>query len=102
VRLSIFSIPCRRRAHREAAASTGSSLRALVVVAYNASSGGFNARVYSAAKDYDRSLHELVGILCIDSIIVARIRFGSEDRQCAEMDATVSQRDRRLARWSNT
>jgi cytochrome b561 len=43
---------------------------ALVIIAYVVSPGGSEARVYSAAKDFDRSLHELLGILVFIATLI--------------------------------
>jgi cytochrome b561 len=42
----------------------------LVVVAYIVSVGGPETRVYSAAKDYDRSLHELLGVIVLATTLI--------------------------------
>jgi cytochrome b561 len=45
---------------------------ALVLAAYSFGPGGSEARVYSAARDFDRQLHETLG-LCVFALVLLRV-----------------------------
>ena len=52
----------------------------LVLVAFIYGPGGSEQRVYSAARDFDRQLHESLG-LCILALVVARVLWRPFDRR---------------------
>ncbi len=51
----------------------------LVVVAFVYGPGGSEQRVYSAARDFDRGLHETLG-LCVFALVVLRLLWRAVDR----------------------
>jgi cytochrome b561 len=52
----------------------------LVLVAFIYGPGGSEARVYSAARDFDRQLHETLG-LCVLALVVLRLGWRSFDKR---------------------
>jgi len=54
----------------------------LVLVAFIYGPGGSEERVYSAARDFDRQLHETLG-LCVFALVVFRVLWRTIDRRPA-------------------
>jgi len=51
----------------------------LVLVAFIYAPGGSEQRIYSAARDFDRQLHETIG-LCVLALVVVRVLWRALDR----------------------
>jgi len=72
----------------------------LVVVAFIVSVGGPESRVYSAAKDYDRNLHELLGV-CVFLVTLVRLLWRVMDPPPVSKDLPLwMEKSSSLVQWT--